>query len=405
MPAFGDKMAVFASTLPDWKQDILEYRFKDETRALEGLVGIEKSVRDVYANTDSREEINPFINMLRKRLSLVDARLIDADTITLPGKGHSVKNMFFLGVMLDEEAIKEGGLDKGKFMIGLKKIQSLLNSQALAIPVSYSSHYEATLAVMLKQKDRVKVDNYEFEADEVVGQVTITSAFHNQPYTKLVFKDREGSLTEPIVNPDAVNVISRLDKNDKIIIGPGSVFTSILANIAIKDIARALKEAREKGVKVICIFNPTIDNEIKGHNAVSLIRLYEDSIDCSFEDIFNVGVVNKPRFTTELQNIINDKNTKVISREMEGKKSLGLIEFPEQLLQRLERRGIKLYAGDFCGMQKIRSRKPGQMHSFEEKYGYKPEALAGILKDIGQSSSSVETGLYDRIFKSDDIRG
>ena len=93
MPAFGDKMAVFASTLPDWKQDILEYRFKDETRALEGLVGIEKSVRDVYANTDSREEINPFINIIRKRLSIFDARLIDSDTITLPGKWISVKNM------------------------------------------------------------------------------------------------------------------------------------------------------------------------------------------------------------------------------------------------------------------------------------------------------------------------
>ena len=41
-----------------------------------------------------------------------------------------------------------------------------------------------------------------------------------------------------------------------------------------------------------------------------------------------------------------------------------------------------------AGCRKYEAENPDRCRSFEEKYGYKPEALANILKDIGPSSSS-----------------
>ncbi|HEC92112.1 MAG TPA: hypothetical protein ENI51_03830, partial [Candidatus Atribacteria bacterium] len=366
IPAFGDLMSVVVSNLEEWKQEILEYRFKYEKFTIEGLSTLRKSIKKIYADKVDSKEIDEFIALLSKYFIFIDRELIGKRIITLSNQNHSVKNMLFLGVMVETKAIEEGKLDRKRFEEGLIKIQAILQSDVLGVPISLLSHYEVILSAVLKGKDRVWMNDTAIETEKVQGQVEITGTIHSKPYIKLDFVDREEKLIRPYADSKVIEIINRLCNKDLLIISPGSDITTRLAILKMGGICEAICRAKERGVKSIFIFNPTVDLESLGHNIFSLLKLYEDSLDYKIDDLFYYLIFNKERRIDKIVDLINREKSQLRRREnvMRGKTILGLFIPTEREIEILNKRGFKIYVENLGEIRKTRVRKAGRIAYF-----------------------------------------
>ncbi|MDO8488993.1 MAG: 2-phospho-L-lactate transferase CofD family protein, partial [Candidatus Omnitrophota bacterium] len=383
IPAFGDIMAVMTGTLPAWKQDILEYRYRNESSVIEGLNILEGIISEKYRDSVSSEEIKVFVAVLRRPLDIVDHQFINPRILTIPGQSHSIKNLFFLGMMIDSDALRKGIVNEDNFARGLEAIRRIFGSQVIAMPVSFASQFEATLVAKLKQRDTIVMDSTELEAYEVVGQVEITSALHEQPYVKLEMRDRNGQPTRPAASFEAIRIIESMQQGDRIVVGPGSDITSKLVTISMGGIPDALRRARQRGVEVMFVFNSTIDTESVGHTVSSLIKLYEDTLNYPFERIFSSVIVNRiGTISLDLEELMDqdhDKAASLTQKELLGKLMLGLLQPTDEEIVMLRQRGIRVYANEYGLIVGARTRQAGEIAPIVKKYYYDTAKLAFLF--------------------------
>ncbi|MBI3991171.1 MAG: hypothetical protein HY350_03370, partial [Candidatus Omnitrophica bacterium] len=111
IPAAGDQMSLIISSLiSDWKRDILNYRFNQEKTCQEGLFILRDGIKEKYRGEVGAEDIDRFIQGLLEYFEFVDREFIEKGILALPGNGHSVRNMLWLGVMVKTGAISREGV-------------------------------------------------------------------------------------------------------------------------------------------------------------------------------------------------------------------------------------------------------------------------------------------------------
>lgn len=113
----------------------------------------------------------------------------------------------------------------------------------------------------------------------VWGESTITVAGHRSPIKKISLHPESAS-----ANPDAVKAI---EKADVILIGPGSLYTSVIPNFLLKEICRAVASSLAKKI-FICNVS-TERGETEGYTVADHIKTLVDHSD---PQIFDLCLIN-----------------------------------------------------------------------------------------------------------------
>lgn len=155
-------------------------------------------------------------------------------------KGHSFGNLFLSAL---EKTHKN-------FLEGVETAMEILKVRGKVIPVTGS---KAHLRMELQ-------DGTFLDGEDVIDH----ALFQNQGFKKLSFQKRVK------VNPRAVDALRAADI---IVIGPGDLYGSILANLIIPEIQTALQKSRAK-----VIYNANLTNK-KGHTSGFCVDDYVDAIE------------------------------------------------------------------------------------------------------------------------------
>ncbi|MEI6602104.1 MAG: uridine diphosphate-N-acetylglucosamine-binding protein YvcK [Clostridia bacterium] len=124
-------------------------------------------------------------------------------------------------------------------------------------------------------------------------------------------------------NPEAIQDILAADV---VIMGPGSLYTSIIPNLLVNEMAETLKKSKAMRFYICNIM--TQPGESTGYNALSHIKALEEH---SFKGIVQYCAVNTGTIPEDLEKLYEEEGQKVIKYE----KSL------------IEKKGIRLLEGEF----------------------------------------------------------
>lgn len=144
-------------------------------------------------------------------LAQVFEQRFDADTDELTG--HALGNLIIAGLMACA----------GDVQMGLDEAARLLRAEGRVIPA-------ATEPVVLKASS---------DAGDIEGQTAVQGTAHIQ---------RVSVIPADAVAPDAA--LAALARADQIVVGPGSLFTSVLAALAVPGIAEGIRTASARTVYV-----------------------------------------------------------------------------------------------------------------------------------------------------------
>ena len=138
---------------------------------------------------------------------LIDYRFEEGEGIA----GHSLGNLM-LAAATDE---------MGSFESAVKLFEGLLHTGGRVLPSSF---------------DTLTLHGYDHAGEEIYGQASLTCSTTAIASVTL-------SPQQPAANPEALDVLCQADS---VVIAPGSLFTSIIPNLLIPDIAAAVRESRAR---------------------------------------------------------------------------------------------------------------------------------------------------------------
>jgi uncharacterized cofD-like protein len=151
--------------------------------------------------------------------------------------------------------------------------------------------------------------------------------------------------------PETLEAISRADL---ITVGPGSLYTSLITNLLVRDIPKALAEAR--GVRVYICNLMSEANESLGLTASEHIeRIYEHTR----APIFDYALINTSQFSKEILDRYAVESASPVEADIE----------------RIEALGVRCIAGDFAGPEAVVRHAPGR--------------VTGALLALGTSAATV----------------
>jgi len=175
-------------------------------------------------------------------------------------------------------------------------------------------------------------------------------------------------------NQYVINQIESLKSGDIITIGPGSIITSLLPHLMSKGIIEALKEAKQRGVKVVWIMNPVVDNETINMSVKDIIKLVEKTTGSNIGEFvttvigLNGEIVDEEgKLTPDAKNVLMKKFGKGTKEYIEklyerkpedfeirtdpskaskaAKKSVGTLVFRKEDVDYLKGKGIEVILG------------------------------------------------------------
>ncbi|MDD5518543.1 MAG: DUF4922 domain-containing protein, partial [Candidatus Omnitrophica bacterium] len=94
-------------------------------------------------------------------------------------------------------------------------------------------------------------------------------------------------------NLTLIELIDSFEKDNVIVIGPGSFFSSILSHFMVKGLPEALKRAKDRGVKVVFVVNANYDNETVNTNFTKQMRFLEDISQFKINKMFSHIVASR----------------------------------------------------------------------------------------------------------------
>lgn len=196
---------------------------------------------------------------------LFQYRFKEGDTL----QGHSIGNLLIAG------SIKL----KDSLLYGIKKLEEALNIYGKVIPVSES-------ILTLKA---------EFEDGEVVyGETNIRNM--KKAIKKISF--------EPFYAKPTFEAIEEIQNADLIVIGPGSLFTSIIPPLLFSHIVEAIKKSKAKKIYILNLM--TENGETDNFNAsMHVQKIYE----YTNEEIFDYIIVNVGKISDYYLNKYKDYNS------------------------------------------------------------------------------------------------
>ncbi len=153
-------------------------------------------------------------------------------------KGHPIGNLILTKIAQDEG-----------FAEALKKMSNLLRIRGNVLPVTY----DKSELIAITDKNT-----------KIYGEEEITKKGIN---IKEIFFNKN-----PKLNPDVLKAISDADL---IVLGPGSLFTSIIPNLMVSDISNAINKSKAKKVYVMQVMTQYAETHgFKAENFVSWINRY-----------------------------------------------------------------------------------------------------------------------------------
>lgn len=205
-------------------------------------------------------------------------------------KGHSLGNLL-IAAMADAE---------GSMEEGLKSISKILQVRGQVIP--------ATL-------DKVNLEAEMEDGTRVYGESNIPKAAAKIKSLKMI----------PMHVNATASAVEAIKNADVLILGPGSLYTSILPNLLIEDIKKAIIES--KAVKIYVCNIMTQPGETDGYTAIDHLEKIINEVG---EQFIDYAIVNKQKASEEQVIKYKKKGAEQVEADVDG----------------IERMGIKVIAAD-----------------------------------------------------------
>ena len=197
-------------------------------------------------------------------------------------KGHSVGNIILAALNETSSSFEEA---VGKFA-------HVLGIVGMVYPVTNEN---VTLKAMLSNKKIIS------------GESTIGS------YSEAVWNRIDRVFTEP-ENPKPVRgVIEAIEKADIIVLGPGSLYTSIIPNLLVDEVVDAVRDS--KAVKVYVCNLMTQRGETEGYSAYDHLAAIEKH---SYEGIADMMVVNSATVPESILQKYAEENAEQVHIDIEN---------------------------------------------------------------------------------------
>jgi FkbH-like protein len=189
-------------------------------------------------------------------------------------------------------------------------------------------------------------------------------------------------------NNKAVKCI--FETKDMVIVGPGSIITSILPFFMIPEIVDALIKAKLDGKRVVWIMNATLDNEtrrhVKSETVGDIIKMLEDISGKKLEDIFTDIIFtsyDNEKASTRLKKALFQKPVITVrepgAAARESKKSLGPLVPTEEEVEGIRKRGIFVHQDELLTVKEVIDRGTGKI---SYKIVQDPKKVGKILEKI-----------------------
>ena len=124
---------------------------------------------------------------------------------------------------------------------------------------------------------------------------------------------------QPSYSGTPPSVLDAIETADAIIIGPGSLFTSVIPNLLVKEIAAAIKRSRAKKIYICNLM--TEPGETDGYTAFDHVRAIFDHTEYG---LLQYVILNKGRVSYELQRRYTGQGYHPVRHDVEGIRELGL---------------------------------------------------------------------------------
>lgn len=234
-------------------------------------------------------------------------------------KGHNFGNLFLSAL----EKIS------GSFGAGIEEASAILNVKGTVIPVTQDS---IRLSMTLGDGTTLKGEN------EIYTSTTIQSAG-----VKKIFLEPEGARA----HPKATNAIKQADI---VVIGPGTHYSSIIPNLLVKDVARAVRETKAKVVYICNLVNK--EGQTEGFTLDDYVRSIESYIGKGRIDLVIFNIQRPPKKLIEKYK--NKKELLVTFDGRKEKRTYRVIEAPI-----LNKRAITYSKADVIAAQRSFIRHDG----------------------------------------------
>lgn len=157
--------------------------------------------------------------------------------------GHSLGNLILKGLQ---------DLNNGDLLLALEDAQELLNIAGRVIPVTLAS---TTICAELEDGTTVCSETeIDTRGRKNLGELAPIAQLH----------------MEPADAPASAQAVRAIRRADTIIIGPGDLFTSLIPNLLVRDIGRAVLESEAEKVYVCNLM--TKHGETDGYKASDFVR-------------------------------------------------------------------------------------------------------------------------------------
>ncbi|SFM24822.1 conserved hypothetical protein, cofD-related [Paenibacillus sp. 1_12] len=206
--------------------------------------------------------------------------------------GHSLGNLI-LAAMCDIT---------GDFVTGVRELSRVFAVRGRVLPA-------ANHAIVLKAEMT--------DGSIVVGESKIPKA---GKAIKRVF-------IEPADVSPLPEAIEALEQADAIVIGPGSLYTSILPNLLVPEIARTIVQS--KALKIFICNVMTQPGETDGYSVSDHIQALHDHVE---QDLFDYVIVNNGEIPPQVQDRYAEKGAKVVHLDLDEVTQKGYKVIADQLI-------------------------------------------------------------------------
>lgn len=184
--------------------------------------------------------------------------------------GHSLGNIILKGLQ---------DINNGDLLLAIEDAQELLNTAGNVLPVTLA---QTTICARLQ------------DGSIICGETDIDTRGKNHPEPLSPIKHLSLQPADAPACPQAVRAIRRADT---IIIGPGDLYTSLIPNLLVKDIARAVRESDAEKIYICNMM--TKHGETDGYKASDFVNKIHDYLEGRVDCV----IVNDGPFSEEVLKI------------------------------------------------------------------------------------------------------
>lgn len=225
--------------------------------------------------------------------------------------GHTIGNLLLI-------ALTE--LNSGNFPKAIQEASRLLSTRGRIIPVSL---------------DRTVLCAELVDGDIVCGESNIPERVNRKPIERVFLRPRENgnnhcSPDEPYECSAHTGAVEAIEKADAIVIGPGSLYTSIMPNLVIKEIAETIQSSDAMKIYICNVMSQP--GETDGYSVtdhVQAILNHAQGVSLDY-----VIVNNQPAPETVIEKYVQKELSELLARiKMSAEEGLSMLEKkPEQAM-------------------------------------------------------------------------